>query len=142
MIALRPHHLLCVLTYVGKGYSVDFVNNFYVIITRINAGERTLRLIEGPDEICAGNRDGVCGEGRCDSLRRHQADILAADDIESRLGVSARAGQTVEITPELIQKLRESFQKGEIRRACTACVWRDLCTEVADSGFEGAKLTG
>lgn len=139
-LSLRPHHLLCILTYVGKGYSVDFVDNFDEIIGRINGGETTIRVIQGPDDICAGNKDGACGEGRCDSLRRHQADILAADDIESVLGIPARAGQTLKLTPGLIRQLRESFKNGEIRRACTACVWRDLCSSVAKEGDADTKL--
>lgn len=142
MISLRPHHLLCILTYVGKGYSVDFVNHFDEIIRRINGGERIIHLTEGPDDICAGNKDGTCGEGRCDSLRRHQADILAADDIESALSIPIRAGQTLTLTPELIRQLRESFSNGTVRRACTACVWRDLCTEVEKAGYGGARLAG
>ena len=27
-LALRAHHLLCMLTYAGRGYSPDFVRNF------------------------------------------------------------------------------------------------------------------
>ena len=53
MIKLRPHHLLCILTYVGKGYSKPFTENFDAICERINQGERNVEIIKGPDDVCA-----------------------------------------------------------------------------------------
>ncbi len=38
-ITLRAHHLLCVLTYSGKGYSPAFVTNFDSVVRRLQAGE-------------------------------------------------------------------------------------------------------
>ena len=51
-IRLRPHHLLCLLTYVGKGYGEAFTRNYDGIAQRLSAGEPIL-VVEGPDEICA-----------------------------------------------------------------------------------------
>ena len=60
-VALRAHHLLCMLTYVGKGYSAEFAHNFDGLASRLAAGEEVL-LVEGPDAICA----PLCeSEGAC-----------------------------------------------------------------------------
>ncbi len=50
-VRLRAHHLLCMLTYVGKGYSPAFVENYEVIAARLSAGEE-IELVAGPDDIC------------------------------------------------------------------------------------------
>jgi hypothetical protein len=51
-VRLRAHHLLCLLTYVGKGYTPAFTANYDVVVARLNAGE-DVHLVEGPDDICA-----------------------------------------------------------------------------------------
>ena len=50
-VSLRPHHLLCMLTYLGNGYTADFVGNYNRIVKRLNKGE-PIRLVGGPDDIC------------------------------------------------------------------------------------------
>ena len=141
-IEIRPHHLLCVLTYIGKGYSGEFTGNFDSLIARINAGETSLRLADGPDDICRGNPGLICGDSTCDALRRHQADVLALADIKDFLGISLKPGDQLALTPELIRKLKESFKTGKIRRACHGCVWHDLCSGIAADGFAQTRLTG
>ena len=51
-VRIRAHHLLCMLTYVGKGYTAAFTANYDRIVERLNAGEDIL-LVHGPDDICA-----------------------------------------------------------------------------------------
>ena len=51
MIRLRPHHLLCMLTYAGRGYTPRFTSGMDDLIHRLGQGEEIL-LIEGPDDIC------------------------------------------------------------------------------------------
>ncbi len=41
MVRLRAHHLLCLLTYVGKGYSEAFVRRADALAARLSAGEPT-----------------------------------------------------------------------------------------------------
>ena len=50
-IRLRAHHLLCLLTWAGKGYSPAFTAGFTAIAGRIAAGEAVV-LVEGPDDVC------------------------------------------------------------------------------------------
>lgn len=62
MIKLRPHHILCIKHYEGKGYSEDFNAKMRDIITRLDSGER-VRFVTGADDLCAAcphNKDGVC----------------------------------------------------------------------------------
>jgi hypothetical protein len=51
-VRLRGHHLLCILTFVGKGYDGPFVANLARVIDRLAAGEAVL-VVDGPDDVCA-----------------------------------------------------------------------------------------
>lgn len=42
------------LTYVGKGYTSGFVENYDRVADRLNAGEEDIELVDGPDDICEG----------------------------------------------------------------------------------------
>ncbi|TJU92322.1 MAG: DUF1284 domain-containing protein, partial [Mesorhizobium sp.] len=65
-VRLRAHHLLCLLTYVGKGYSPAFTANYDKVVKRLGEGEAVL-IVSGPDAICApmlDEREPHClGEG-------------------------------------------------------------------------------
>lgn len=53
MIRIRPHHLLCMKGFRGKGYSGEFIQNMYRVIADIRGNndiEIELRL--GLDAIC------------------------------------------------------------------------------------------
>ena len=43
-IRIRPHDLLCMLTFVGKGYSPEFVANFERIAGLIASGDQTVGI--------------------------------------------------------------------------------------------------
>lgn len=50
-VRLRGHHLLCLLTYKGLGYSPEFVAGMTATAARLVAGA-TAEIVEGPDDIC------------------------------------------------------------------------------------------
>jgi uncharacterized protein len=50
-VRLRPHHLLCMLSYAGRGYSPAFVANFDAVVRRLEAGEEIV-VVSGADDIC------------------------------------------------------------------------------------------
>ena len=61
MIRLRYHHLLCVLRFVGEGYSRDFCENIKRIKESISNSDYI--LIEECDDVCAAcpnNINSVC----------------------------------------------------------------------------------
>ena len=39
------------LTYMGKGYTSGFVENYDRVGARLNAGEEDIELVDGPDDI-------------------------------------------------------------------------------------------
>lgn len=63
IICIRPHHILCFQTYIGKGYSKDFVDNMNKIVGSLRKNsEQLVRLVKGTEHICnkcPNNIDGV-----------------------------------------------------------------------------------
>ncbi|WP_339690390.1 DUF1284 domain-containing protein [Celeribacter baekdonensis] len=137
MIHLRPHHLLCLLTYAGKGYSADFVQNYDRIAARLSAGEE-IEIVDGPDDICAPLLTEDAPHCHRDSVV--ERDALAARDVGALLGLEITLGVRLVIDAARLTRLRTGFAHGESRLACLGCDWADLCTDVAQGGFAGVRV--
>ncbi|RIA47436.1 DUF1284 domain-containing protein [Dichotomicrobium thermohalophilum] len=136
-VRLRAHHLLCMLTYAGDGYSRAFTANFDAMVARIAAGEEVL-IVAGPDDICA----PLLCEAECHCLRDsvRARDELAARDLGRLLGIDLSEEQRLLVGKSELRRMRAAFAGGETREACRGCEWHGLCTRVARRGFRGAKL--
>ncbi|MCZ8186839.1 MAG: DUF1284 domain-containing protein [Beijerinckiaceae bacterium] len=136
-IPLRPHHLLCSLTYRGEGYSAAFIAGYDRVIGRLAAGA-PIRIVEGPDAICA-SRLGEPG-CHCHDERLAWRDRQAAADLAPFLGQALPAGAELPGLVDRLAALRAAFAGGTLRTACSGCAWRDLCDQVASAGFAGTRL--
>jgi hypothetical protein len=136
-IRLRAHHLLCMLTYIGRGYSPGFTDNYDRIADRLNTGE-AIELVAGPDDICA---PLLCSEKpHCHNDSVLRRDEHAATAIGDLLGRAMTVGQRLWLTADLLAQLRAAFADHAITQACQGCQWSDLCRTVAKGGFEGARI--
>lgn len=137
-IRLRPHHLLCLLTYVGKGYSPAFVANYDRIVARLDAGEPA-ELVEGPDDICAPMLDGG---HHClnDSVAIRDATARAA--LARLFGDGLAVGTMLRFSAGRLAAMRAAFADGTLRAVCTGCQWTGLCDAIAADGFRGTRLLG
>jgi hypothetical protein len=136
-IRLRPHHLLCLLTYAGKGYSAAFTANYDVIATRIAGGE-DIEIIAGPDDICTPLLGDV--EAHCHRDSVIERDRLALRDVGELLNAQLAPGQRLALDPALLRHMREGFSAGRTRQACTGCEWHGLCTSISAGGYAGTAL--
>lgn len=136
-VRLRPHHLLCLLTYVGKGYTPDFVENYDSIVQRLSSGEDII-VVDDPDDICEAL---MCErEPHClgDSVRTR--DKLAATELAGLLGLTVSTGVVMQLRPALVDRMRKAFKAGLIRSACNGCEWSKLCSEIAVDSYARARL--
>lgn len=136
-IRLRPHHLLCLLTYAGKGYSPAFTANYDVIAGRISRGEDIL-IVDGPDDICApllGDAEPHCRRGSV-----AERDRLAARDLGPLLPGPIRAGVRIRLEKETVKAMRGAFAEGRARSACPGCEWNSLCSSIAANDYHGTIL--
>ncbi|WP_299470628.1 DUF1284 domain-containing protein [uncultured Roseibium sp.] len=137
-VSIRPHHLLCILTYLGKGYTASFVQNYNGVIKRLNAGE-TVTIVTGPDDICRAmlNEDGC----HCHNDSVLERDAIALAQVSNFLDRDVGPGQPVHLTPDRIAGLRKAFAAGEIRGGCAGCEWSELCTSISARNFAGCHLS-
>ncbi|WP_152046014.1 DUF1284 domain-containing protein [Aureimonas psammosilenae] len=138
-IRLRAHHLLCVLTYVGRGYTPAFTANYDAIAERLSQGE-PITVIDGPDDICRGWIDDP--DAHCRLPRLHARDGAAASDLTVLLRRPVQPGLTLVPDASLLSHLRAAFAANEIRLACAQCQWSDLCTNIAEAGYSGVRVAG
>lgn len=136
-VRLRTHHLLCLLTYVGKGYSPAFTANYDQVVKRLGEGEAVV-IVSGPDDICA----PLIGEPEPHCLRQSAAerDGLAARDVGALLGRPIQDGDRFVLDASSLSGMRKAFSAGLTRRACSGCEWSGLCDAVAASGFSDTRL--
>ena len=137
-LALRAHHLLCMLTYAGRGYSPDFVRNFDHITASLAAGA-PITLVHGPDAICAPLCCGPDGNNaHCHQESARARDAQATRELAPWIGGLPGTGLTLDAA--LLARLRAAFASGQIRGACDGCEWTELCSRIAADGFTGVRL--
>ncbi|CAB4325054.1 MULTISPECIES: DUF1284 domain-containing protein [unclassified Brucella] len=138
-VRLRGHHLLCMLTYIGKGYSPAFVENYDAIAGRLSEGEDIL-LVDGPDDICTPLLCG--GDCHCHDESVTLRDRHAIEAVSHLLQISLYAGKPFHLGTERLTHLRKAFTAGTIRKACEHCEWSTLCTRIAATdAYAGVKIT-
>ncbi|CAK9886789.1 MAG: hypothetical protein XXXJIFNMEKO3_03235 [Candidatus Erwinia impunctatus] len=136
-VRLRPHHLLCLLTYAGKGYSRAFTRNYDTILQRIADGE-AIELIEGPDDICTPLRH--CNGAHCHDQQTLTNDLLAINALKKYFSAPMIPGTMFHLSADHVSQLRQAFSNGDIREACQTCHWRTACTAIALQGFLHTRL--
>lgn len=137
-VRLRGHHLLCMLTYIGKGYSPAFVENYDTIAGLLSQGE-DIELIDGPDDIC---QPLLCtGDCHCFNDSVVVRDRLALSAISDLFETRIAAGSAFALNSERLSKMRSAFAAGTIRKACRSCEWSDLCTRISVyDDYAGVKI--
>ncbi|MFG6666053.1 DUF1284 domain-containing protein [Halomonas sp. HNIBRBA4712] len=138
-IRLRGHHLLCLLTYVGKGYSAAFVANYDRLAERLSGGE-PIELVAGPDDICAPLLAPKGEPPHCLNDSVIARDTAALEEIGKTLGRPLAVGDVFKLDAATLAALRAAFRAGLNRRACVDCQWHSLCTDVAGSGYVGVRV--
>ena len=136
-VSLRAHHLLCILTYIGKGYSPAFTDNMTVIARRISAGEN-IEIVAGPDDICA-PRQAEANAHCCDDSVQNR-DLQAAEDVGRILQILVLPGAKLSLDKHSLKRLRAAFTQGQIRSACRDCQWGEICTAISTNGYSGTMV--
>ncbi len=138
IIRLRGHHLLCMLTYIGEGYSPAFIENYNKIAGQLSRNA-TIEIVEGPDDICGPNLGKP--ECHCYKISILSRDRLAVADIANLLNLPLEIGSRLTLTQEILSVLREAYTRNGIRQICSKCSWKLLCDKVSANGtYENVKV--
>jgi hypothetical protein len=115
-VLLRPHHLLCLRFFEGKGYSTAFVNNTRAVLSRLEKDGR-FTVVSGPDALCAACphlAGGVCSQRE----KTDRYDTAAARFLGLRAG---DAGDFAAFTKAGAAALQP--------RVCADCEWAEICAK-------------
>ena len=117
--SIRPHHLLCLSFFEGKGYSSEFVAHTAAVLHGLQQGGFAT-ITEGADDICRHcphNQNGICRTQ--DKVLRYDKAVL----IHCRL----RPGQ-IYSWEELTNRAANSIiLSGRLSAVCGDCEWQSLC---------------
>ena len=136
-IRLRGHHLLCLLTYKGNGYTPDFSLNFNRIVRRLSRGEEAV-IVAGADDVC---QPMLCQpDFHCADDHSSEINSQALADIGRLLDEDLSPGQRIVFDANNVKRLRQAFLAGEIRTACQSCSWLAHCNKIAENNFRQTRL--
>jgi len=123
-LRLRPHHMLCSLSFRGKGYSNEFVKNFKAIHKKLKSEHTTIKIINCCDDICE-----KCPEKQGDLCNKHQI-VAEIDDAYLRI-LQLHIGQTITFK-HLETRIKKLLTIGDFKKTCSKCSWYPLniCTPI------------
>lgn len=124
MIKLRPHHVLCLLRFEGKGYTSDFVKTLTDLIRRLKEGE-AITIVEGPDDVCA----PLCGTRywHCENASIYRRDKAARHLIQQHKITSEGLRQDLLKNKEDRTLTKQLFCSQTIQKPCKGCEWVRTC---------------
>ncbi len=133
-VRLRGHHLLCLLTYKGLGYSPEFVAGMTATAARLVAGA-TAEIVEGADDIC----EPLCRteeHPHCHEATVPERDRRALSLVSNLLDRPLKPGDRLVLDEPLRARLRSAYRDGAFEAACALCEWQLLCRDIAAGGYK------
>jgi hypothetical protein len=134
--ALRAHHVMCVTTFAGKGYSSGFVQEMTRIWRAIRAGTvARVRVTAEADPVC-----NACPHlqdvENPESCRFHAS--VASRDRRMIEAMGWTEGQPVDLV-QALDVVHESHTE-LMARVCTGCEWVPICSlrrfTLREQGFD------
>lgn len=118
---LRPHHILCIQKFIGKGYNEDFTLHMNAIVSKLIDNPKVQIIItHGCDDICErcpNNINELCTS--FDKVAMMDASVLSTCNLNY--------GETVSWI-ELAYMARKSiFKTNRFNEICDECEWIELC---------------
>ena len=120
VIHLRPHHLLCLQTFIGHGYSKEFVSQMALVKkSLVRNPSLTIELTTGADDLC--RHCPNCKDGVCTSNKPALFDRLTLE----KLSLTQDPLIQLRGIPQILQ-ISESI----LHECCPGCEWKKLCRTV------------
>ena len=120
---IRAHHLLCMRFFRGRGYSKEFVDNFYEVLLHLGRNP-IIKIVNHPDIIC--DKCPHSNHGKCIKKGPYFEDEVKAKDdfIIAQLGLSAGQKMPFKQVSQLVEQKIKS-----VRKICIECEWLSYCQQ-------------
>ena len=117
---LRPHHMLCLQFFEGKGYSDAFVDNMMKVKNKLEQKNPQVHIIESTDDICAD-----CPHRRGKKCKDEEY-VKGYDERVYEQVIHEVGNQTT------WNKISEAIKKniidaGKMKQVCRDCQWSEIC---------------
>ena len=133
VLHLRPHHLLCLQTFTGHGYSEEFVRHMALVKRQLTREPRTaIELVSGVDDLCAhcpNNVDGQCTSDNPALFDTQVSRKLYSSGIINPEAVSKDHPGKRPVLPGIPDALEMSVSV--LEECCPGCEWKELCLSIA-----------
>ena len=118
-VNLRPHHILCIAHYEGKGYGKEFCEKMREVISALDTGE-SFTVTDGADDLCTvcpNHQNGVCTAE--EKASRYD------DAVKNLLGMTKGEKYTKKQISALAKK--NVYSAGRFDSVCHDCEWAYIC---------------
>ncbi len=135
-LLLRPHHLLCIQNYRGRGYSAGFHEKMSAVISKLKSSDgAAVKLIDGADDLCM-----ACPhlqDGSCESESPDCFDRLVC----ARTGAAPGDTFIWKLPLNRFDDSPDGFQVPAMSRelleeCCPGCSWLELCMKIVSGSCE------
>lgn len=125
MIKLRPHHILCIQNYKGKGYSFEFTENMDRIVETLRHNtKQEIEIIFSKDDIC-------------DKCPNKQGNNLCTSDYKVRI-IDNNVIKYLDLKEGvyrydyILNLLKNNIDKNRFKYICGQCEWykKGICTDI------------
>lgn len=118
---IRAHHLLCMKYFKGKGYSKEFVSNFYDVIKKLKKNP-IIKIVNHPGVICNScphNADNKCVKKGPDFENK----VKKKDNkVMKYLGIKSNEEMRISDARKLVDDKLAS-----VKKLCKECEWLEYC---------------
>ncbi|MEW5705528.1 MAG: DUF1284 domain-containing protein [Actinomycetota bacterium] len=125
VIYLRAHHLICINTFSGLGYSDAFINNMARIVEALNSPSQPLRIIDRLDDICA----FCCHSNGRQCLKNGKLVLEMDNKVKEILQIDLSADK-IYTAGFLNKKVERAMKKGFFCKVCKDCEWFTICRQL------------
>jgi hypothetical protein len=124
MIFLRPHHLLCLLNFQGRGYSDEFIDNMRRLLNvlKLAPDERLICTTCGCDDICK-SCPKMTYEQCADDARVSYLDTAYTKAFDISVGDTISLNEVLRMAAKL--------PECDFRKICETCCWFELCSKLS-----------
>ena len=120
LIRLRPHHLMCIQGFQGKGYSDFFVDHLRGIIDLLNEDpDQRIEIIHAADDICM-----FCPHAKPGGLCDHETKVTVYDE-KTQDFFKINEGSIV--FKEIRETVQNRLNTKVLNSICADCQWLGLC---------------
>jgi hypothetical protein len=119
-IYLRPHHLICLVHFQGKGYDEIFVSEVEKIVSvlRVNQDEKLVHIVNGCDDVCK-----FC----CNRIENLCSQECWISELDDKFSAKLHLNKCKALSFNDMQLMANELTIEDLMNICSGCEWIQFC---------------